>query len=187
MNKFFENFDTLQQTTAQLGLMQNSFQCAKCLKEDQFVSHGFIHKKSYGGVKKISGKRILCSNRYGRSGCGHSFRIYIKDIIPSLSYSTTQLFDFLKRLLAGSSIKDAYKAITNSENPRNAYRWINKLQYKTPDYRTFIIKHSRINTDQFKARVSRFQILLPTLQNLFSISETSNCAQYQTHIQRRFI
>jgi len=68
------------------------------------------------------GKRLWCSYRYGRSGCGATVRLYTAEIIHRHRYTATELTAFLVTLISSLSISTAYKAATNSDEPRNAYR-----------------------------------------------------------------
>jgi hypothetical protein len=53
-----------------------------------------------------------------------------------LHYSAVCLMAFMLFLLAGSSIQVAYFAATGTANPRNAYRWLNKIMDMLPILRT---------------------------------------------------
>lgn len=119
-NSYFESLEEIQQFTMDLDLHSDSLECKKCLKKGCFVSHGFIYKNGHQGEKKIVGKRIFCSNRNGRSGCGCTSIIYLKEAIPALTYDTSNVSTFLSKLISGSSIGKAYKATTNTNDPRNA-------------------------------------------------------------------
>ncbi len=187
MNIFFKDLEALQQFTLSLDFHQDMTQCGKCSKHDQFVSHGFVYKKQYHGDKKVVGKRIFCSNRYGRNGCGSSQRLYLCEQIPTLQYTADHLFRFLLELIAYISIQKAYKAATGTDNPRHAYRWLNKLTLKLSDYRTVMIKHWQDLSDPFTSRTHRFQLLLPTVQHLFTTLRYQPCSQYQILKQTSFI
>jgi len=99
MIKFFKDLGRLHQFTLSLDFHQDMTQCHKCSKHDQFVSHGFVYKKQRQGDKTIVGKRIFCSNRYGKVGCGSTHRLYLTAQIPSLQYNTEHLFRFLLELI----------------------------------------------------------------------------------------
>ena len=178
---------TATQFTADLNLCRDKLTCTKCSVGNHFVVHDFIYKKQSKGRKKIMGRRLFCSNRYGRSGCGTTLRLYLTSVIPKLQYSAAHLSDFLNALLCCNSIQKAFKKATQCNNPRNAYRWLDKLYHRLMVYRerltpcpeNTIIKH------QYKTR--RLQLLLPTLQQLFNETEGSTCSQYQNQRQKPFI
>jgi len=182
----------IHQYTLQLEQMCDSLKCQSCSKCDQFVSHGFVYKKQHQGDKEKVGKRIFCTNRYCRSGCGSTFRLYLCTEIPILHFGTAELLIFLRALLSHASIGVAYEKATGTVEPRNAYRWLNKLKDKLIDYRQFLkVRHEKITT-AFKSRGHRLKILLPTLQRVFStftnLSNFSNpCASYQISQPDNFI
>lgn len=187
MIKFFTDLEDLHQFTLSLDYHQNEIQCDKCLKHDQFVSHGFIYKKQCRGDKVIIAKRIFCSNRYGRNGCGRTRQLYLAKHIPTLQYNTDHLFRFVLELIACVSIQKAYQKATGTVNPRHAYRWLDKLSDKLVDFRTVVLDRWQIQLTPFNSRTRRFQLLLPTLQHLFAKLGHQPCTAYQTHKQVCFI
>jgi len=184
MRTFFDNIDILHRFTLELDRHRDDLACKSCSKSNQFVSHGFVYKKHSQGRQRTVGKRILCSNRYGKSGCGRTTRLYLSDEMPLLQYTAEHLFIFLVALLAGFSIHSAYTRATRSLNPRNAYRWLNKLQRKLMDYRNVLATLPRTVPPLFANRSRRLQLLLQTLHQLLSISP---CQYYQQHHQSAFI
>lgn len=187
MKNYFDNLESIQRFTMELDRHCDSLECKNCKKSGQFVSHGFTYKKDHNGKKLITGKRIFCSNRNSRSGCGSTFMIYLKDTIPTCSYMTTHVLIFLNKLIAGCSIRKAYNIATNTEDARNAYRWLHKLYRMLSDYRVFLNKRTEMLSSPFRQRVIRLQHLLPTIQCLFLKMSIPTCAQYQILQQKQFI
>jgi len=187
MKSYFESLESLQQFTSSLKLYGYQVTCKKCHKCDQFVAHDFIYKKQKNGRKKIIGKRIYCSNRSGRKGCGSTLRLYLKETLPRLQYSTSQLQTFIEALCRGTSIQYAYKTATQVDDPRNAYRWLNKLFYKLSDYRVLIASHYRHLMTGSHFRTRRFQLLLPTLERLLSLQSAPSINDFHLSHQKGFI
>ncbi len=185
MNRYFNDLDTLHRFTLTLDSQPHPIQCRHCAKRGQFVSHGFVYKKQHHGEKRAVGKRIFCSNRHGRSGCGRTLRLYLTTELAFLHYTTVHLTAFLFALLSGRSIQAAYLAATQTAEPRNAYRWLHKLQRKLIDYRALLktpcLRLARRLTVKNKQR----DILLSSLQGLFST--LGSCAQIQQHTQTAFV
>ncbi len=102
MQRFFEDFESIQQFTHSLNYHQNQLECSHCLKCDQFISHGIVFKQRSIDVKEPVGKRLFCSNLYGRSGCGRTFQLYVASEIPSFQYGAAPLIIFLASLLASN-------------------------------------------------------------------------------------
>lgn len=187
MKKFFANIDSLHQFTLTLDAMPEPAVCPQCRKTDQFVSHGFIYKRLNLGKRQTIGKRIFCSNRSGRSGCGSTCQLYISQTLPSLQYNALHLFVFLRSLIASFSIQVAYQKATGTLEPRNAYRWLNKLQNKLIDYRVPLRRPKQLIKPPFQTRTKRLQLLLSTLSNRFKPLNDSPCAHYQMLTQTAFI
>ncbi len=187
MIKFFNTLQSMHQFTLSLDAHSDKLQCQHCFKNDQFVSHGFIYKKRHQSDKQAVGKRIFCSNRFNRTGCGSTWQLYLSQEIPFLHYSTLELFAFLCSLMASLSIQSAYEQATGTEDPRNAYRWLCRLQNKLVDYRCLLNTRTPPGIPIVQSRCKRFQQLLPTLQSLFQLMKEPPCANYQNLNQNHFI
>ena len=187
MPTYFDNLDALHRFSMELDHHQHKLQCHRCFKNNQFVSHGYVYKQLSSTHKITTGKRIFCSNRHGKSGCGATRRLYLAEAIPLLHYTTYHLFIFLSSLIALCTVQHAYETATGTEDPRNAYRWLRKLSQKLIDFRGALTKHAAHLTERFKTRTRRLQVLLPTLQTLFSTLPTNPCVHYQQRQQTAFI
>jgi hypothetical protein len=186
MQTFFKDLDSIQKFTRSLDHHHDVLKCQFCSKNNHFVSHGFIYKKQYNGLRQTVGKRIFCSNRFGRSGCGRTFRVYLATEAPKLNYAIPHLAAFIYALIAGACIHKAYYHATKTSDSRNAYRWLNKLQHKLIDYRQVLRVRITNSVGPFQSRVRRLQLILPTLSALLS-NTVSSCAHYQIHTQKPFV
>ena len=54
--------------------------------------------------KTVRARRIFCSNRQARRGCGRTFSVWLADKIRRLSLTTGALWRFLQRAVAGSIV-----------------------------------------------------------------------------------
>ena len=187
MRKFFKNINSIHQFTMELEYHQDNLQCKKCQKSDQFISHGYVYKKKNNGGKRTVGKRIFCSNRFGKTGCGCTHRFYLADEIPRHQFNAAHVFIFLTQLFIGSSIQKAYTAATRALDPRNAYRWLKKMGLKLINYRHVLNQHPQIYSNDYPITNKRLRLLLPTLKNILSSLGTTPCAQYQLQYQKSFI
>ncbi|MEW4368159.1 hypothetical protein [Aliikangiella maris] len=136
--------------------------------------------------RDIVGKRMICSQRYGRSGCGRTRQLYLQQVVPGRHYLLTTLLAFIKSLLSGSTVKHAWQAATAKphQEPRQAWRWLNALIKQLGLFRTFI--KSRPFSEQpwrsFSSR--RFNILLPTINQL--LQSIPHHTRIQPCLQQRF-
>lgn len=188
MDIFFDDLDSLEQFTQQLKFSAVGASCPHCRSSDHLVSHGFIYKKCSQAPPQIVGKRVLCSNRYGHSGCGRTQQLYLKQRVPKLSYGADELWAFCLALMAGMSILNAYTTATNTLEPRNAYRWLNKCQRKLSVFRTVILSLTLpLNSPCVTPRrTHKLTLLVSTLQRLFSALSTPSCASFQLLTQSAF-
>lgn len=134
------------------------------------------------GTFEISGKRIICCNRYGKSGCGHTRQLYLQNIIPNRQYTLTVVIAFIKALLDGVHIEEAYIQSTGKiKDARQAWRWIKDFFKHLPQWRSFIPRP--IEEAKFLHRSKQLNILFPTLKQLL---ETFSAASLQHKLQRTF-
>jgi hypothetical protein len=152
--------------------------------QGQLVSHGFVYKK-HSGSKIAVGKRIFCSNRQGKKGCGRTKRLYLNKDIPTLHYGTRHLLIFLTSLLSLMSIQKAYQEATGTCEARNASRWIGKLWMKFTQYRGLLKTDSGRAQQLGQFSTERFQRLLPTMDRL--IREVGAPHLFQLHYQVSFL
>ncbi len=185
MERYFNDLDTLHRFTLSLDSQPHPIRCQHCSKQGQFVSHGFVYKKQHHGEKRAVGKRIFCSNRHGRSGCGRTLRLYLTTELAFLHYTTVHLTAFLFALLGGSTIQRAYRSATQTDEPRNAWRWLHKLQRKLVEYRALLKAPCLPLPRRCTLKNKQRTILLSSLQPLFST--LGSCAQVQQRTQTSFI
>lgn len=182
MKKFFDCIETLDRYTKELRLHEPT--CPHCHTQGALISHGFVYKYIEWSCV-VSGKRLFCSNRHQKKGCGRTIQLYIADFIPTLKYSVKNIFSFLTTLFSLFSIQHSYTAATQTNNPRNAYRWLIKLVQKIVVYRKSFKTHSSLK--KFKRKVLRLQNLLPTIQTLFDLFGDSPIQKYQSCYHLAFI
>jgi hypothetical protein len=189
MQRFYDDFNVLNQFSLSLDYHQSKLQCAFCFKNDQFVSHGIIYKQRSMRFSEKVGKRLFCSNRYGRSGCGHTVQLYVCSEFPRFRYGAVHLFVFITGLLAQVSVTQAYKNATGQRliEARQAWRWLHKLMFKLSDYRTFLNSRSSQHLTSSRDRSLRLQLLLPTLARLAERSFGCLCSAFQAQSQQSFL
>lgn len=185
MQRFFKDYDSINQFSLSLDYHQDKLACVHCLKNNQFVSHGIIYKQRSIQVREKVGKRIFCSNRSGRNGCGRTFQLYIANEVPSFRYGAAQLFIFITALLANFNICDAYHQATGQFEARNAWRWLEKFSFKLSDYRSFLKVRVDTHYSTCHARCNSLRHLLPTLSRLFN-ADNNGCVHYQISQQSPF-
>ena len=78
--------------------------CPHCKAVGTLIRHGFLYgfDESSPQRKTLRARRIFCSNRNRRRGCGRTFSVWVADKIRRLSLTTRGLWGFLKRAAAGT-------------------------------------------------------------------------------------
>lgn len=132
---------------------------------------------------QVAGKRIICSNRYGKRGCGRTRQLYLADVIPKRQYRLSVVIAFMKALLRGMLMEQAYLNAINAcaKEARHAWRWIKDFLKQLSVWRTILSKPAEIFVPL--GRSETLKRLLPTLERLLNLNDI---ATYQTHFQRAF-
>jgi hypothetical protein len=180
--RFFDTIESMHAFT--MNLHKHDVLCPHCDQSGQFVSHGFIYKKSdLGSLAKI-GKRIVCCKRFGKTGCGRTVQLYLCTIIPRLHYAANVLSKFIHGLLQLSSPVKSYIYATSCLNPRHAYRWVIRLNRRHIQYRQY---SSTLDTpNPPSALPKRLTHLIPLLSKLSRSLGTQICSSFQLTHQRSF-
>jgi hypothetical protein len=182
MQIYFPSLQAICQQTTQLDLAQ----CAHCERSRQLVSHGFIRKKRVGANPEAVGKRVFCSNRNQRTGCGRTMQLYLDATVRHLHHGGATVVAFVLALMAGMSIEAAYTGITGAGTARNAYRWLARLCAQLPCYRSLSHRPPLrdAGTGAAPGRSLRLPTLMETLGALLQRFGQPLCAAYQQQLQR---
>jgi hypothetical protein len=80
--------------------------CPHCKVVGTLIRHGFLrgYDQSQPQRKSIRARRIFCSNRQARSGCGRTVSVWSANTIRRLSLTTGSLWRFLHHALAVSLV-----------------------------------------------------------------------------------
>lgn len=184
--RFFSSIESLDTFTYSLPCSLSSKDaCQHCKKNNQWVSHGYTYKKA-PHHQRISGKRIVCSNRYGKSGCGRTRQLYLADVIPRRRYTLSVIITFIRALLANNTVEGSYLLAIQATGieTRHAWRWLRDLFKQLPRWRSCLpLGHERF----IPCRSSRTrQHLLPTLERLIHSFHQHGIERVQLTHQREF-
>lgn len=77
--------------------------CPHCKMVGTLIRHGFLYgfDDQSPPRKTLRARRVFCSNRQARCGCGRTFSVWLADKIRRLSLSAGGLWQFLQRAVAG--------------------------------------------------------------------------------------
>jgi hypothetical protein len=78
--------------------------CPHCQTVGALIRHGFLRGFDDSSPQRptVRARRIFCSNRHARPGCGRTFSVWCADKIRRLGLTTTSLWRFLHLALAGT-------------------------------------------------------------------------------------
>jgi len=175
---FFNDLDTLNSYSLELGSTRLGIHCAHCQQDAQWVSHGFVYKKSSGGTFSTVGKRVICSNRHNKFGCGRTIRLYLAHRTPNFQYPVAAFFAFVKALLASYPIDTAYQQSTGAHSSRNAYHWLNRFLLNTDRYRIQI--PFKVIPIQQSSSSHRINVIKETFAGLIEHFDCGKNYQYKT-------
>jgi hypothetical protein len=183
MQTFFNDIESIEQFTSSLKSMP-LLTCQYCLKQDHFISHGFVYKQHSISHKEAVGKRIVCCNRYGHQGCGRTKQLHIANVLPNRRYSAAVLAVFIHLLLIGCAVSEAYQRATGQIQTRQAWRWLSRLKANMMRYRGALAPPSASIKPPIIVRDS---LLFTTLSRLFLSITPCPCAGFQLARQHAFI
>lgn len=84
--------------------------CPHCRIAGTLILHGFLHGYDETSPRKtVRARRVFCSNRKRRSGCGRTFSVWLADKIRRLSLSADGLWKFLKAAVASGNKQNAIR------------------------------------------------------------------------------
>lgn len=184
MQQYYPDLQAIDLQTRQL----EHERCPHC-QHAQFVSHGYVYQKRSGAEPEAVGKRVFCSNRNRHTGCGRTMRLYLDRALRYFHYSGSQLLAFVLTLLTGQSVQQAYCHATGCPEPRQAWRWLRRLQRHLPAYRS--LQHSpslpEIPSATPDQRVAPRSLLASTFIWLKQRFGTPLCCRFQSQLQRPFL
>ena len=182
MQKFFHSIDEIGRFIGNLRPLQRS--CPHCDATNTLCSHGFIHKFGQFNTKHLVGKRVYCSNRYQKNGCGRTFQLYLADFIPRLHFSIADFETEIQRYLHFNISDNPQENSIRRCNVRTRFRWFRKLENRIPVIREALIKSNPLSLN-LPGNASQSALTF-TLLTLFS-STIKNLRQFQLNTQKGII
>ncbi len=123
-------------------------QCRHCGIIGMLILHDYIYGfDEYRNYRLVKGRRIFCSNRNNRKGCGRTISYFIINFINETLISSSIAWQFLLFILSGMSIEKAYNAL----NPEcvlsisTFYRFWKRFKLTMHKIRTFISDNFKLS------------------------------------------
>jgi hypothetical protein len=97
--------------------------CPHCKRVGMLIRHGYLRGYDEGNPRRktVRARRVFCSNRCARRGCGRTFSVWCADKIRRLSLTTACLWRFLK-LAAAGCFRAAIRAANSHLSDRTMQR-----------------------------------------------------------------
>jgi hypothetical protein len=113
--------------------------CPHCKRVGTLIRHGFLYGFDDRSPqrKTVRARRVFCSNRNARPGCGRTFSVWLADKIRRLSLSTGGLGQFLQRA-AVAGIAAAIRAAAGFSE-RTGYRIWKRFDRAQSNIRTALL------------------------------------------------
>ncbi len=181
MRSYYSSFRSIELETRQL----DQHVCLHCKQSCQLLSHGYIRKKT--SAHQPVGKRVFCSNRNKRTGCGRTMSWYLASVVRNRHYPGSIIIAFILAFIRGMTIQQAYRMATRAASPRHAYRWLHQVDAHLSTYRSLFhqpLIHSSLVTDT--PHDSRRSLLGSTFKMLMDHFDQPLCEAYQLQLQRPF-
>jgi hypothetical protein len=111
--------------------------CPHCKRVGALICHGYLRGRDDSNLRQdtVRARRIFCSNRGKRTGCGRTFGVWIADKIRRLGLTARVLWQFLERVVSGT-LADAIRNTTCHLCGRSMQRI----------WQRFVLAQSRIRT-----------------------------------------
>lgn len=111
--------------------------CPHCQVVGMLIRHGFLYGFDDRSPQRrtLRARRVLCSNRQARRGCGRTFSVWLADKIRRLSLTTGGLGRFLYRAV-GDGILAAIRASSGHLSDRTWLRIWKRFQLAQSPIRT---------------------------------------------------
>jgi hypothetical protein len=147
--------------------------CPHCRTVGTLIRHGVLTGFDDRSARRtIRARRIFCSNRHRRCGCGRTVSVWIGDKIRRLSLTTQTVWTFLQRIVAGS-IAAAIGATDSPRSERTFRRIWSRFQRAQSAIRTALL--SRGPPPDRPAASSRRPAAAQVLAHLQSTFPQADC------------
>lgn len=157
--------------------------CPHCLHTGFLILHGYLYgfTESDTAGRIAKGRRIFCSNRNRKNGCGKTFSILMAGFIKNHIVSSQTLSRFLSNIKEGKSKAQANRDSGGKMKASTVYRIFNKFTGHQARIRTFL---SRFGPPPRIEHVK--DAVIATVVHLQSSFKECPVSQFQHHFQASF-
>lgn len=115
--------------------------CPHCHAFGYLIQHGFLYgfDDTSPRRKTVRARRIFCSNRNARRGCGRTFSVWLADKIRRLSLTAAGLWRLLQHAVTGH-VTDALRALDCHLSDRTLWRIWKRFHHAQCHLRTALTR-----------------------------------------------
>lgn len=115
--------------------------CPHCKLSGFLILHGYL----YGYCEQhnslvVRGRRIYCSNRHNKNGCGRTFSVVPASVLPKLVISAQRLWRFLENVKSGLCLACAFRSAKATLTQSSIYRLFKKFLLNQMRIRSFLTR-----------------------------------------------
>ncbi|MBU1085885.1 MAG: hypothetical protein KKD05_00015 [Candidatus Omnitrophica bacterium] len=120
--------------------------CPYCKSAGSLILHGYLsgNHQTISGEKIIRGRRIFCSNRNRRVGCGKTFSLLAANILKGFNICANSLWRFLNNISKGMSKIQALKKLNLPFSDSTVYRLFKIFSHRQSRIRTLLLRQSPV-------------------------------------------
>ncbi len=113
--------------------------CAHCGRHGNLIGHGFLRGYSErSNIRLLRGRRIFCSNRGRRRGCGRTVSTLLSRFIERYVVTAATLWALFCRLADGLPVERAARETDFPQTQRSAYRCAASLKRQSFSWRSWL-------------------------------------------------
>jgi hypothetical protein len=122
----------------QIHLRLKQHHCPHCRVTGTLILHGYLRGYDLKKINKkiIRGRRVFCSNRNRRRGCGRTWSVMLATMLKGFIVQTSHLWGFLKNIAKGMNVFQAFSIRDIPLSPTSIYRLYKRLYENQPHIRS---------------------------------------------------
>jgi hypothetical protein len=146
--------------------------CAHCRRMGTLNRHDRIQGNDPDSVNKqiLRGRRVWCSNRGRRGGCGLTMRILFARLLPRHSANAKMLSTLLKGLCGGGSVKRIWEESRLPMQLQSCYHLLKRLRDRLDTVRAALLTRCKPpgsrHSDPLRQTAEHLRCAFPGRQNL---------------------
>ncbi len=136
--KFYRSRKDFQKTHRRLKLTA----CPHCQETQTLILHGYLYGYDLKSANKriVRGRRVFCSDRNRKTGCGKTFSLLKAGRIKRLMIQTRDLWSFLKNIVNGMNVFRAFRSLAAGLSTTSIYRLYRRACLHQPGMRTLLLR-----------------------------------------------